>query len=193
MKRGMIIGSLIVSIIIVIIISIVGWFINLYNGFLVSRAMVDNQWAQVEAQYQRRVDLIPNLVNSVQGMMQQEQKVFGELAEARSKYAGASNANDKVAAAGQLEGALSRLLVIMENYPQLKSSETVQSLIAELSGTENRISVERKRYNEAVKNYNLMISVFPNNLVANIFGFTGRNYFEAQEGAEKAPVVNFDI
>ncbi|OQA36966.1 MAG: LemA family protein [Parcubacteria group bacterium ADurb.Bin326] len=193
MKKGMIIGLSIVAVVAVIVISIVGWLIGLYNGLLTSRAAVDNQWAQVETQYQRRVDLIPNLVNSVQGLMEQEQKVFGDLAEARSKYAGASNVNDKAAAAGQLEGALSRLLVIMENYPQLKSSEAVQSLMAELAGTENRVAVERKRYNDSVKNYNLMIAVFPNNLMAGAFGFTGRNYFESQDGAENAPTVDFDI
>lgn len=189
----MIIGLSIVAVVAVIVISIVGWLIGLYNGLLTSRATVDNQWAQVETQYQRRVDLIPNLVSSVQGLMEQEQKVFGDLAEARSKYAGASNVNDKAAAAGQLEGALSRLLVIMENYPQLKSSEAVQSLMAELAGTENRVAVERKRYNDSVKNYNLMIAVFPNNLMAGAFGFTGRNYFESQDGAENAPTVDFDI
>lgn len=193
MKKGLIIGLSVVAVIAVIVIAIAGWLIGLYNGLLTSRATVDNQWAQVETQYQRRVDLIPNLVSSVQGVMEQEQKVFGDLADARSKYAGASSANDKAAAAGELEGALSRLLVIMENYPQLKSSEAVQSLMVELAGTENRVAVERKRYNDTVKNYNLMIAVFPNNLMAGIFGFTGRNYFESQEGAENAPTVNFDI
>lgn len=193
MKKGTIIGLSIVAVIVVIIIITSGWLIGLYNGLLTSRVTVDNQWAQVETQYQRRVDLIPNLVNSVQGSMKQEQKVFGDLAEARSKYAGASTANARTVAAGELEGALSRLLVVMENYPQLKSSETIQSLIIELAGTENRVAVERKRYNDAVKNYNLMISVFPNNLMAGIFGFTGRNYFESQDGAENVPIINFDI
>jgi LemA protein len=193
MKKGLIIGLSIVAVIAVIVISIVGWLIGLYNGLLTSRATVDNQWAQVETQYQRRVDLIPNLVNSVKGAMEQEQKVFGDLADARSKYAGAGSSNDKAAAAGQLEGALSRLLVIMENYPQLKSNEAVQSLMVELAGTENRVSVERKRYNDSVKNYNLMIAVFPNNLLAGSFGFTARNYFESQEGSENAPVVDLAI
>lgn len=193
MKKGLIIGLSVVAVVAVIILAIAGWVIGLYNGMLTSRANVDGQWAQVETQYQRRFDLIPNLVNSVKGAMGQEQKVFGDLAEARSKYAGASSANDKAAAAGQLEGALSRLLVVMENYPQLKSVDVVQSLIVELSGTEGRVSVERKRYNEAVKNYNLMITIFPNNLLAGTFGFTARNYFEAQEEAKNAPVVDLAI
>lgn len=193
MKKGLIIGLSVVAIVAVIILAVAGWVIGLYNGLLTSRANVDGQWAQVETQYQRRFDLIPNLVNSVKGAMGQEQKVFGDLAEARSKYAGASSANDKAAAAGQLEGALSRLLVIMENYPQLKSVDVVQSLMVELSGTEGRVSVERKRYNEAVKNYNLMIAVFPNNLLAGPLGFTARNYFEAQEGAENAQVVDLGL
>lgn len=193
MKKSLVIGLSIVAVLAVIAISFIGWMIGLYNKLLMARITVDSQWAQVETQYQRRFDLIPNLVNSVQGVMKQEQKVFSNLAEARTKYAGATNINDKVDAVGALEGALSRLLVIMENYPQLKSNEAVQSLMAELAGTENRIAVERKRYNEAVKNYNLMITIFPNNLIANLFGFTGRNYFEAQTGSEQATSVKFDI
>lgn len=193
MKKKLVVSLSIVAVIVVITISFIGWIVGLYNKLLIARANVDNQWAQVETQYQRRFDLIPNLVSSVQGIMQQEQKVFSNLAEARSKYAGATNINDKVSAVGALEGALSRLLVIMENYPQLKSNEAVQSLMAELSGTENRIAVELRRYNDTVKNYNLMITIFPNNLIANFFGFTSRNYFQSQEGAEEAPTIKFDI
>jgi LemA protein len=160
-----------------------------YNGFVRQNEGVDAQWAQVESQYQRRFDLIPNLVNSVQGIMKQEQTVFDSIAQARTQYAGAQTPNDKAAAASGLESALGRLLVVMENYPQLRSVETVQSLMAELSGTENRISVERMRYNEMVRDYNVSVKTFPGSLIAGMFGFSPRAMFEAAEGSETAPVV----
>jgi len=161
-----------------------------YNNLVTTNETIDTQWAQVETQYQRRVDLIPNLVESVKGVMTQEQKIFGDLADARTRYAGAGNADQKAEAATQVEGALSRLLVIMENYPQLKSSENVQTLMAQLEGTENRISVERKRYNDEVRGYNLLTKRVPSSIIAAIFGFSERKYFEAESGAEKAPKVN---
>lgn len=162
-----------------------------YNNFVKANEGVDNQWAQVETQYQRRFDLIPNLVNSVKGIMAQEQKVFGDLAEARTRYSGATSVSDKVAAANQVEGALGRLLVVMENYPQLKSAETVQTLMVQLEGTENRISVERGRYNNAVKDFNVMAKRFPSSVIAAIFGFGEKAYFESATGAENAPNVSF--
>lgn len=162
---------------------------SVYNGLVRSNEGVDAQWAQVESQYQRRFDLIPNLVASVQGVMKQEQKVFGDLAEARAHYAGAQTADDKAAAAGQVESAFGRLLAIMENYPQLRSADTVQSLMAELSGTENRISVERMRYNEMVRDYNIGVKTFPRSLMASLLGFHARTMFEAAAGAENAPPV----
>lgn len=162
-----------------------------YNGFVSSNEGVTAQWAQVESQYQRRFDLIPNLVESVKGVMKQEQEVFGKLAEARASYAGAQGADAKAAAAGQVESAFGRLLAIMENYPQLKSSENVQSLMAEIAGTENRISTERMRYNEIVRDYNVSVKTFPSALVAKLFGFDARTMFEAAEGAENAPQVKF--
>ena len=118
---------------------------------------IDGQWAQVETQYQRRFDLIPNLVKSVEGIMKQEQAVFGAIAEARTRYAGAATINEKAKAATQLESALARLLVVMENYPELRSAENVTQLMDELSGTENRIAVERRRFNDLVKDYNTTI------------------------------------
>ena len=151
---------------------------------------VDKQWAQVEAQYQRRFDLIPNLVESVKGVMSQEQEVFGAISEARTRYAGASTIDQKAGAAQQIESAFGRLLAIMENYPQLKSAENVQTLMIQLEGTENRISVERMRFNEAVRDINLKVKRFPSNVVAGIFGFNERVYFEAAEGAEAVPEVN---
>jgi LemA protein len=174
-----------------IIVIIVGGYIwATYNKLITANEAINNQWAQVETQYQRRFDLIPNLVESVKGVMTQEQKIFGELADARSRYTGASGANQKAEAATQVEGALSRLIAVMENYPQLKSAENVQTLMAQLEGTENRISVERKRYNDVVQIFNVMIKRFPTNLIANQLGYSAKNYFEAATGAETAPKVD---
>lgn len=160
-----------------------------YNGFVRQNEAVNTQWAQVESQYQRRLDLIPNLVASVQGAMKQEMTVFTALADARAHYAGATTPDQKAAAANQVESAFGRLLAIMENYPQLKSIDTVQSLMAELSGTENRVAVERMRYNETVRDYNVSVKTFPSSLIASIFGFASRTMFEAAAGAENAPKV----
>jgi LemA protein len=162
-----------------------------YNSLVSANENVDNQWAQVETQYQRRFDLIPNLVESVKGAMAQEQAIFIGIAEARTRYTGASSANDKAAAATEVEGALGRLLVVMENYPELRSSETVQTLMAQLEGTENRISVERKRYNDLVRDFNVKIKQVPAKWIASSLGYAERNYFEAVEGSEVAPEVNF--
>ncbi len=151
------------------------------------------QWSQVEVQYQRRFDLIPNVVNSVKGYMSQEQKVFGDIAEARTRYSGATSANDKVNAANDLESAIGRLLVVMENYPELKSDKLVSDLIVELEGTENRISTERGRYNEVVKEFNKTIRSFPNSLINDLFlKFELREQFNAVEGSEVAPTVNLE-
>ncbi len=169
------------------VVSIVGF----YNGLVTKTTNIDGQWAQVETQYQRRFDLIPNLVNTVRGLFEQEQEVFGDIAEARTRYSGAATVDEKVAAAGELEGALARLLVIIENYPEIKSDAAVISLMDELAGTENRVSVERRRFNDLVRDYNTAIKRFPGNLVAPMLGFSERAYFEAAEGAEAAPTVEF--
>ena len=160
-----------------------------YNGLVSANEGVDAQWAQVESQYQRRFDLVPNLVASVQGVMKQEQKVFADIADARTKYTGAQTIDDKAAAASQFEGSLGRLLVVMEAYPQLRSVETVTALMAELAGTENRISVERMRYNEMVRDYNISVKTFPKSLAASLFGFHARTMFEAAAGADTVPKV----
>ncbi|MBL7058739.1 LemA family protein [Patescibacteria group bacterium] len=176
----------------VIVVGLMGLYaFGTYNTFVSKNEVVDNSWAQVEAQYQRRFDLIPNLVESVKGIMTQEKEVFGAIAEARTKYAGASSADTKVGAAGELESALGRLLVIMENYPELKSSENVTILMAQLEGAENRITVERKRYNDSAADYNILAKRVPSKWVGSMFGFEERNYFEAQAGAESAPQVKF--
>ncbi|HVV38910.1 MAG TPA: LemA family protein [Candidatus Paceibacterota bacterium] len=161
-----------------------------YNSLVKSNEAIDAQWAQVESQYQRRFDLIPNLVNSVKGIMKQEQTVFTAIADARTHYADAATPDAKAAAAGEVETSLGRLLAVMENYPELKSADTVQSLMAELAGTENRISVERMRYNELVRDYNVSVKSFPGSLLAGMFGFNPRTMFEAQAGAETPPTVN---
>jgi LemA protein len=178
--------------IIVAIVVLVGVYVwSAYNGLITKTETVTNQWAQVETQYQRRFDLIPNLVESVKGIFEQEQTVFNNLAEARTRYAGAGNVSERAAAASGVESALARLLVVVENYPQLLSSESVQTLMVQLEGTENRVSVERKRYNDAVRILNVAVRRFPTNVIAGIFGFTEQTYFEAVEGAETVPAVEF--
>ncbi|AKM79505.1 MAG: LemA protein [Candidatus Beckwithbacteria bacterium GW2011_GWB1_47_15] len=164
--------------------------VSTYNSLVAKTQNIDNQWAQVETQYQRRFDLIPNLVNSVKGIFTQEQEVFGAIAEARTRYSGAGTIDAKAQAATDLESALGRLLVIVENYPQLQSNTAVLSLMDELAGTENRVSVERKRYNDQVRDYNTTIKRFPTNLIANSFNFDARAYFEATPEAEQAPQVD---
>jgi LemA protein len=179
-------------IILAVVIVIGGWLWSSYNKLVTTNESVDNQWAQVETQYQRRFDLIPNLVASVQGTMTQEQEVFGTLAEARTRYSGAQSVNDKVAAASGVESALGRLLVVMENYPELKSVEAAQALMVQLEGTENRISVERSRFNDSVKSFNIMIKRVPTNLVAAWFDFAEKNYFAAVAAAAEVPGVEFN-
>ena len=179
-------------VIIGIVAVVVIYVFTAYNGLVSKEAEVDSQWATVESKLQRRYDLIPNLVNSVQGSMKQEKEVFGNISEARSKMAGANTVKETAEASTEMESALSRLLVVMENYPELKSNENVKTLMTQLEGTENRISVERDRYNKAVKNYNVSIKKFPKSLVANMTGFTPKDYFEAAEGADVVPEVDFD-
>jgi LemA protein len=150
----------------------------------------DAQWATVEAQYQRRFDLIPNLVNSVKGILTQEQTIFTAIADARTKYSGATTPDAKAAAASEVENSLGRLLVIVENYPTLASSNNVRDLMSQLEGTENRISVERTRFNDTIKSYNLSIKTFPRSIIASLFGFGVRAYFQAATGTDIAPTVN---
>lgn len=188
-KTTKIVLGVVAAIVVIIVITL----ISTYNGLVSGRENVDKSWAQVENQYQRRFDLIPNLVESVKGAMKQEQTVFSDLAEARTKYSGAATTEEKVGAVNQVEGALSRLLVIMENYPQLKSVEAVQTLMAQLEGTENRVSVERGRYNEAVQTYNVQVKTFPTNIIAGWFGFAPRTMFAAVQEAATAPKVNLEV
>ncbi len=178
-------------IILIVVVIIAGYLWSFYNSLVKQDQAIQSQWAQVENQFQRRFDLIPNLVSSVQGAMTQEQKVFSDITEARTRYAGAQTTEQKVEAASQVESALGRLLVVMENYPQLKSIEAVQTLMAQLEGTENSIAVERGRYNDAVRSYNTRVTQLPGKWIAPMFGFSAKTYFEAAEGAEVAPKVKF--
>lgn len=169
-------------------------YVSRRNQMAIKREAVNAAWAQVDVVLQRRADLIPNLVQTVKGYAVQEQTVFGDIAAARAALVGAKTPSDKIAANGQLDSALSRLLVIVENYPQLKSNENFMRLQDELAGTENRIAVERKRYNDTVQDYNTYLSLFPNSLVASFAGFTRNDaYFKTDEGARQAPKVNFDF
>lgn len=177
--------------IVVVLLGLVLWAFSFYNNLISQTQAIDSQWAQVETEYQRRFDLIPNLVNSVKGLFEQEQTVFGQIALARTRYSGATTTNEKVQAAGELESALGRLLVIVENYPEIRSSAAVQQLMDDLAGTENRISVERRRFNELVRDYNTIIKRVPGRFFAGMFGFSERAFFESAEGAQQAPEVEF--
>lgn len=183
-------GKILWVIIVIVVISSL-WTIWSYNSFVRSNESVITAWSQVESQYQRRLDLIPNFVESVKGVLAQEKEIFTAIAEARQGYAGATTVDQKIQAAGKIESSLGRLLVVVENYPILKSSETMRDLLIALEGTENRIATERGRYNDTVRLYNLRVKTFPENVFANIFGFEPKMQFESVKGAETAPSVLF--
>jgi LemA protein len=167
-------------------------YVSARNEMVRKNEAVNAAWSQVDVVLQRRADLIPNLVETVKGYAAQEQTVFADIANARAALLGARTPADKIAANGQLDGALGRLLAIVENYPQLKSNENFLRLQDELAGTENRIAVERRRYNEAVQDYNTFIGLFPNSLFAAWAGFHRNDaYFKAAEAAREAPKVQF--
>jgi LemA protein len=162
-----------------------------YNRFTTQEEAIKAQWGQVENQLQRRNDLIPNLVETVKGYAQQERDVFGAIADARAKMAGAKTPEEKIAAANAESSALGRLFVVVENYPQLRSNENFMRLQDELAGTENRLTTERMRYNERIQEYNTNLRKFPSNVTAKIFGFKSYPYFDAPTSAESVPKVNF--
>jgi LemA protein len=167
-------------------------FFFTYNGLVSAEEGVDAQWHQVENQYQRRVDLIPNLIETVKGYAAHEETIFTEVAKYRSQWSAAATQEEKIDAAKGMDSALSRLLVVVENYPQLKASENFLALQAQLEGTENRIAVERMRYNEKVREYNTQLKRIPSSMVAGMIDLKPKVYFEAEKGAEEAPEVNFD-
>ncbi len=176
----------------VVIIVILGMMmVSGYNSLVSLEENVNGKWSQVENQLQRRADLIPNLVETVKGFATQEKEIFTQVAEARAKLAGARTVGETAQADQALTGALGRLLAIAENYPQLKSDANFRALQDELAGTENRIAVARKDYNDAVQVYNARIKRFPTNIYAGIFGFDAKEYFRASEDARTVPKVNF--
>ena len=181
------IGLIVLAIIIVIAVVLIAG----YNGIVSASEEVDNKFATIDTQLQRRADLIPNLVNTVKGYADQEKDVINSVTTAREKLVGANSVSAKAEADQELTNALSRLLVIVENYPDLKSSQNFIQLSDELAGTENRIATARRDYNEAVKSYNLKIKKFPSNIMANMFGFGVKDYFEASEGSKEVPKVEF--
>src|ERR1700758_1549392 len=186
------IGLAILVILLILALILGSSYVARRNQMATKREAVNAAWAQVDVVLQRRADLIPNLVQTVKGFAVHEEQVFGEIAQARSALIGARTPADKIAANGVLDSALSRLLVITENYPQLKSNENFLRLQDELAGTENRIAVERRRYNEVIQDYNTYISLFPNSLIASMSGFTRNDaYFKTDEGARQAPKVDF--
>jgi LemA protein len=187
-KRNMLIA---IIVILVLAGSIYSFFKGTYNQFVTFDEAVKSSWAQVENQLQRRYDLIPNLVETVKGYAKQEKDVLVEVTNARARVGGAATVPDKISANNELSGALSRLLVVVERYPDLKSNQNFLRLQDELAGTENRIAVERRRYNESVQTYNVAIRSFPANLLAGTFGFGKAAFFEAPAAAKTAPQVKF--
>ena len=185
-SKGILLGLLGLGIVIVLML------FGTYNGLATAKVAIDGQWAQVETVLQRRYDLIPNLVETVKGYAKHEAGVLEEVTRLRSQWGAAKDTSSKVSASNDLEGALSRLMVVVEKYPDLKANEGFLKLQDELAGTENRIAVQRLRYNEALQAYNASIELFPNNIVASMSGFTRNDaYFKTEPGARETPKVQF--
>lgn len=181
----------ILAILLAVLVAVGGGGISTYNGLKSARVEVDAQYGQVENQIQRRADLIPNLVNTVKGYMKYEENVLKEVTEARARVMGAKTPEDMAAANAELSGALGRLIAVAENYPQLKANEHFTELMREIAGTENRISVARRDYNEAIKRYNVKVETFPGNLFAGMLGYSTMKQFAAEEAAHAVPKVEF--
>jgi LemA protein len=185
-------GVIVLVVVAVLALLVGGAYVSSRNQMVMKNEAVKSAWSEVDVVLQRRADLIPNLVETVKGFAAQEQTVFHDIASARSALLGAKTPADKIAANGQLDGAIGRLLLIVENYPQLKSNENFLRLQDELAGTENRIAVERKRYNDTLQDYNTYVGLFPNNIFARWAGFQRNNdYFAATEASREAPKVQF--
>ncbi|TQR19958.1 LemA family protein [Psychrobacillus vulpis] len=183
-------GPLVIIVVIIAVFAAI--LIPSYNGFVDGEENVNKAYAQVENQLQRRLDLIPNLVNTVKGFASHEKEVLSNIADARSKLAGAGTPEEQAAANDELSGALSRLLVVVENYPDLKADANFRQLMDELAGTENRLSVARQDYNTVVSDYNKKVKRMPGSIVASIFGFDEKEYFKADANAKEAPAVDFE-
>ncbi len=191
MKKGCLFAAVGVGIIVLLAIILVSQYIGIRNHIVTADEGINGAWAQVDNVLQRRADLIPNLVATVKGYAAHESEVFTAIADARSKMAGAGTIDEKAEAATEFEGALSRLLVVIENYPQLKADASFIRLQDELAGTENRLTVERMRYNDLVRDYNAYIRRFPQSIIAGMMNAIARTYFEISESARQAPVVDF--
>ena len=180
-------STIVIIVVVVILVAIIAGLVSNYNGVVSLSEEVDNKFATIDTMLQRRADLIPNLVNTVKGYTNQEQAVIDSVTDARAKLAGANSVGEKANADQELSTALSNLLVVVENYPDLKSSQNFINLSDELAGTENRID-----YNDAVKEYNIKIKRFPTNIVSGMFGYGEKEYFQASEGSEEVPTVDFN-
>ncbi len=191
MKKSTLIAFAVIALLVVIALGVLTTIIGTRNRLVNLDEDVKTQWAQVENQLQRRLDLIPNLVETVKGYAQHEREVFTQVTEARAKVGSAGSVAEKIEANNELSSALSRLLVVVENYPELKANQNFIALQDELAGTENRIAQERRRYNESANTYNKAIRVFPNNIIAGMFGFVRATLFEAPAEAKTAPRVDF--
>ena len=200
MKKGCLIWIIIGVVVALFVLGIFSWGTKVYNQMVTLQESVTSQWGNVETQYQRRADLIPNFVNTVKGAANFEQETLTKVIEARAKATQvtidptkmtAENMQQFQAAQGELSSALSRLMVVVEQYPELKATQNYRDLQIELEGTENRISVERRKFNETAQLFNTYIKRFPQNFIAGMFGFTSKPYFESMEGANKAPEVKF--
>jgi len=191
MGRGTKVGLIIVAIVLVLLLGFYSYVKKTYNELVTLDEGVKAAWAQVENQLQRRMDLIPNYVETVKGYARHEREVFLKVTEARAKAAGAGSISEKIAANNELTAALGRLMLVVERYPDLRANQNFIRLQDELAGTENRIAVERRRYNEAVRAYNVRIRSFPTNILAGIFGFRRAPFFEAPQQAKEPPKVKF--
>ncbi|MDO8624743.1 MAG: LemA family protein [Candidatus Diapherotrites archaeon] len=179
-------------VIVVAIVLIAGGIVALgYNGLVSSEQTVSEKWAQVETQYQRRLDLIPNLVNTVKGAGNFEQETLLKLSELRTRWQTQTSQSERVQTTNELESTLSKLLIVAENYPQLTATQSYRDLQVQLEGTENRVAFARGEYNSAVRTYNTRIKTFPENMIAGIFGFSEKKFFESTSGAQNAPTVDF--
>jgi len=200
MKRGCLIWIVVAAFVVLVLLGLISWGVKAYNSMVTLQEGVTSQWSNVETQYQRRADLIPNFVETVKGAAAFEQETLARVIEARAKATQvtldptkmtAENIQQFQAAQGELSSALARLMVVVEKYPELKATQNFRDLQVALEGTENRISVARRNFNETALKFNTYIKRFPQNFIAGMFGFTARPYFEAMEGAEKAPEVKF--
>lgn len=201
MSRALLTAVVVLVLLLLIGLGTAAWLAGQYNGFVTAEERIDARWSDVETNYQRRLDLIPNLVETVKGVADFEQETYTAVAEARARAGQVTLTPEMLdnpqalqrfeQAQSEVGSALSRLLVAVERYPQLRANENFRDLQVQLEGTENRIAVARKRFNEAVQQYNLQVRRFPGRLVASLFGFESRPYFEAEAGAEQAPEVSF--